>query len=485
MEIPTKKRNFAAVMRDRGHLLAVRKDERGLAIGALVYLVILNALAVCCYADTFIGATSARTFVQYFHISGFDPTTYGVLTDWSEAYSIYRHPLLAMMMFPLYLLNQGLTALTGYNCALFIAAALQIVCGFYNIIFLYRILREIIGLRRRATYILCAFSCSLAYVMAVSIVPDHFGLSMMLLTLTLYIAGKKIKDGRRMKIWETVVLFVLTAGISFNNGAKTFIAALFSNRKRFFQPVYLLLAVIIPTIAVWEAADWQHQHFLLKGEKLRNERSVARMKAEKEAVLKAFMDTVSVKDTAVQHREFDARYKEIRAEQKARNPQLVRTGKPIKYKPFWVWTDMTTPRLSTAIENMLGEPILLHQKYVLGDVLVRRPVIVKYNHWWNYAVEVSVTLLLLGGIWAGRRERMLWMVLSFFAMDVFLHFILGFSIIEIYIMSPHWLMMYPIVTGYLLRRSNGKVLTLLECVILLLTIYLAIHNITLLIKYLY
>ena len=85
MEIPTKKRNFAAVMRDRGHLLAVRKDERGLAIGALVYLVILNALAVCCYADTFIGATSARTFVQYFHISGFDPTTYGVLTDWSEA----------------------------------------------------------------------------------------------------------------------------------------------------------------------------------------------------------------------------------------------------------------------------------------------------------------------------------------------------------------------------------------------------------------
>jgi hypothetical protein len=80
---------------------------------------------------------------------------------------------------------------------------------------------------------------------------------------------------------------------------------------------------------------------------------------------------------------------------------------------------------------------------------------------------------------------MLWMVLSFFAMDVFLHFILGFSIIEIYIMSPHWLMMYPIVTGYLLRRSNGKVLTLLEGVILLLTIYLAIHNITLLIKYLY
>jgi hypothetical protein len=472
-------------MRKILHLFAVRQEERYMATGILVYLLILNALVVCHYAGIFIGVTSPHDFIRYFHISGFDPVTYGVMTNWSEAYSINRHPLLAMMMFPLYLLNQGLTALTGYNCALFIAVALQTFCAFYNFIFLYRILREIIELTRRSACILSAFAYSLAYVIIVSIVPDHFVVSMMLLTLTLYIAGKKIKDGRQMNGWQTVLLFVITAGVSFNNGAKTFAAAFFTNGKRFFRPAYLLMAIIIPTVVLWEAANWQHKHFLLKAETLRNQRSVARTKAQKAAVLQAFTDTATAKDTAIRHQQFDARYKEFRARLKASNPQLAHVGKPIKYKSFWVLTDITTPRLSTAVENLMGEPILLHQKYVLEDVLVRRPVFVTYDHWWNYAVEVAVTLLLIGGIWAGRRERMLWMVLSFFGMDIVLHFILGFSIIEIYIMSPHWLMMYPVFIGYLLRQSNKKMLSALEGIMLLLTVCLALHNLTLLVKYLY
>ena len=472
-------------MRKILHLFAIRKEEQCIAYGVLLYLVLLNALVVCHYADTFVGVTSARTFVQYFHISGFDPTTYGVLTDWSEAYSIYRHPLLAMLMFPLYLLNQGLIGLTGCNCALFIAATMQTICAFYNFIFLHRLLREVIGLSRWSAGILSTFAYSLAYVILVSIVPDHFGLSMMLLTLTLYLTGKKMKEGRQLGIITTILLFIMTAGVSFNNGAKTFAAALFANGKRFFRPAFLLFAIIIPTIAVWEAADWQHQHFLLKGEKIRNARNVARIKAEKAKMLHAFTDTVTIHDTTLQQQEFKALYKKVRAEKKARNPQLARTGKPIKYKPFWVWTDITTPRLSTAVENLLGEPILLHQTHVLDDVLVRRPVIVKYDHWWNYATEAAVTLLLLGGIWAGRKERMLWLALSFFGMDLFLHFILGFSIIEIYIMSPHWLMTYPIAIGYLLHRCKGKSLLLLQGCMLLLTAYLAIHNSWLLVQHLY
>ena len=84
-------------------------------------------------------------------------------------------------------------------------------------------------------------------IMVTCIVPDHFVISMLLLILALYVSGRRIKHNHPLKIWQTVVYFVLTAGTSLNNGLKIFFSALFVNRKRFFRPKYLLLAVILFT----------------------------------------------------------------------------------------------------------------------------------------------------------------------------------------------------------------------------------------------
>ena len=46
------------------------------------------------------------------------------------------------------------------------------------------------------------------------ICPDHFAVSMMVLVVTLYAAGKKMKEGTRFKIWQTVILFLVTAGMT-------------------------------------------------------------------------------------------------------------------------------------------------------------------------------------------------------------------------------------------------------------------------------
>jgi hypothetical protein len=60
---------------------------------------------------------------------------------------------------------------------------------------------------------------------------------------------------------------------------------------------------------------------------------------------------------------------------------------------------------------------------------------------------------------------------------------LGFGINEIYIMSPHYLFAMPVAMGYLLLKSKGKTLLCVRMVMLLLTVYLGMHNGWLLTQY--
>ena len=64
-------------------------------------------------------------------MSGYDPITYSVVTDWNIGYNILRHPLLPYMMLPFYLLNQLLWWITGANCVQLIVGSILFFCSFY------------------------------------------------------------------------------------------------------------------------------------------------------------------------------------------------------------------------------------------------------------------------------------------------------------------------------------------------------------------
>ena len=150
---------------------------------------------------------------------------------------------------------------------------------------------------------------------------------------------------------------------------------------------------------------------------------------------------------------------------------------------FMGWTDVTTDRWSSAVENLFGESIQLHRDHLLEDTLRTRPVIVRYRHLYNYVVEGTIVLLFLIGIWCGRRSRLLWMALSFFAFDLFIHFILGFGINEIYIMSPHWAFIFPLSFAFALRKTAGWKKHAFRTLLILLTLYLLVYNGSLVLNY--
>lgn len=484
-------------------IFKIKKEERWLALGIFLALAILNGVVIARYAGTFTLVTDDyyKNFIRHFCVSGFDPLTYWVLSDWNAAYNVYRHPLLAFYMYIPYLINMGLMKLTGYNCALFIAVIIQMFCGFYATLFLQRIFREVLELDKAASSILTLLFFSFGYVMVTCIVPDHFVISMLLLILALYVSGRRIKHNHPLKIWQTVVYFVLTAGTSLNNGLKIFFSALFVNRKRFFRPKYLLLAVILPAALLWGFCRWEYRTFVWPVEMARKEMK-AKKTAEKKARQERMAQLKQIKDSLTKD-SIQRGLKIITPEeiaQKAKNDsiqkakQLARNearkkrgpkqGAPIIKGEFMNWTDATSSRTLSIVENLMGESIQLHQDYVLQDELRHRPMFVNYRYAFNYIVEALIIILFLAGIWAGRKSRYLWLVMSYFGLDMLLHIGLGFGLNEVYIMTGHWIYALPIAIGFLLKETRHQRYSLcLKSLLLTIGLFLLIYNGILIIGY--
>ena len=484
-------------------IFKIKKEERWLALGIFLALAILNGVVIARYVGTFTLVTDDyyKNFIRHFCVSGFDPLTYWVLSDWNAAYNVYRHPLLAFYMYIPYLINMGLMKLTGYNCALFIAVIIQMFCGFYATLFLQRIFREVLELDKAASSILTLLFFSFGYVMVTCIVPDHFVISMLLLILALYVSGRRIKHNHPLKIWQTVVYFVLTAGTSLNNGLKIFFSALFVNRKRFFRPKYLLLAVILPAALLWGFCRWEYRTFVWPVEMARKEMkakkaSEKKARQERMAQLKQIKDSLTkdsiqrglkiiTPEEIAQKTKNDSIQKAKQLERnEARKKRGPKQGAPIMKGEFMNWTDATSSRTLSIVENLMGESIQLHQDYVLQDELRHRPMFVNYRYAFNYIVEALIIILFLAGIWAGRKSRYLWLVMSYFGLDMLLHIGLGFGLNEVYIMTGHWIYALPIAIGFLLKETRHQRYSLcLKSLLLTIGLFLLIYNGILIIGY--
>lgn len=471
-------------------MFRLRREERWPALCALLVLVFLHVVVIARHFSLFSKTNQGHwnVFVKNFLVSGFDPITYSVVTHWDTNYNVYRHPLLAFMVWPLSVLNKWLMELTGMNLVQILVALPLLFCAFYTFVFMLRIFRDIIRLGRFDSTVLAAMTFSFAYVMVSAVVPDHFCISMFLLVFSLYVCGLKIQNGGRLRIWQTVLLFFATAGVTLSNGIKIFIDALFTNGTRFFRPKYLLLAVLLPSALIWGFARWEYRTMVLPKEKVRHELAAKKNEEKKQKLFKAFTDTTSLKDSVEIKKAFDRKLNEIAKAKYARDhkqPWNRNTGKPIAKGEFLNWTDATTSRAATAVENLFGESIQLHKRFLLQDTLRSRPAIVPYSWAINYLVELVIVALFVWGIWCGRRSRFLWMALGGFAFDMLLHMGLGFGINEVYIMGAHWLFVLPIAMAFIFKANEGtKTSSNLRLLLIWITTWLWVYNGKLLVEYL-
>lgn len=434
------------------NIFKISKEESMPLLVACLVFITLNILMVLYHYDQFSRGGNVgywTIFSRDFEVSGFDFYTYLTLSKWDGYYTEFRHPLLQFLWYPFYLINHWQMALTETNLSIHIVAVVMVVLSCYSFLFMRRILREVLELGEFDSNLLTGFFFSLGYIMVSVFAPDHFGVSLFFLTMTLYIAGIHLKRKEEMPIWQCALLFFLTAGITLSNGAKTFLCALFNNGKRLFNTKYLLLGCIIPTIAIGALAIWQNEAFI-KPHKEAGARIVAQRSA-KDSVFKAQVAA------SQQH------WKQI-------------NGKQIKKEGVWAWANLSVSRPHSLVENWFGESLILHRDHLLEDIGQHRPIFVPYDSPLQYILEAIIVIMLGIGLWMGRHSKFLWMVASCVAFDVVIHFGLGFGLNEVYIMTAHWAFFIPIAIGFLLKTMKPKYLPNLRMVLMMLAVFLFFYN---------
>lgn len=439
-------------------IFRIRKNEIAVFIIGFIILALLNIMMLGYNYDLFtrggnIGFWSI--FYDHFIVSGYDSFVYLSLSRWKIYYTLSRHPLIAPMLYPLALLNGWLMDLTGVNCAIYIVAALYCLLGTYSFLFTYRIMRKVIGICVLDSMLCTLFFFSLGHVMTATFVPDHFAISLFLITLTAYIAGTYMKRQSHMPAWLTALLATITCGVTLTNVAKTWLAALWTNGRHFWRLKSLLLTTILPLMIIAGGYFMQYE-YLAKPDNLVQQHNIEK-KLKKDAKF------------AKQYYEHKKWMENRRSFNNTDNTILQ-------------WIDTKTNRIATIIENLFGESFQLHQDYLLEDTNKSRPVIVTYRHWYNYLIEAIIVALFIGGIIIGRKNKFCLMILSWFAVDMTMHILLGFALTEVYIMTSHWALALPVAIASLLSAYKGKQRIALRLVLFAVTIWLFAWNIPLVIE---
>ena len=435
------------------NIFKVKKEERWLAFIMLAVFLTFNILLITSHYHVYtMGAHGGfwSIFTKNFRMSGYDNWSWITISGMRIHFVTSRHPLYLTFLYPLYLLNHWLIEIFAYNFAVYFMATIIVFSAFYAAIFAYRIFREVMGLKQFDTTLLTLLLFSFGHILIPSMVPDHFIVSMMFLLMALYICGKKMKKGELLTAWQSFFLTFFTAGMATSNGAKIYLAGLFTNRKRFFTWKYISIGIIFPAFLL--IGIQQSQYYLLEVPQKAVISNIEKVKKQK--------DPKGVEEF----------YKKRNAWQKNHLGQTMSKGSMLD------WLDGSTPRSKTLVENFFGESIQLHQRYLLKDVAWDRPVFVAYNWIINYVIEAVVVVLFFVGIFFGWRKHFFQMLLAWFACDITLHLILGFGITEVYIMASGWVFIIPIAYGYLMKGLSHRYRQMLRGLLLVITIFLWAYN---------
>lgn len=435
------------------NIFKVKKEERWLAFAMLAVFVTFNAMVIASHYHVYTMEAHGgfwSVFTKNFRMSGYDCWSWITVSGGRIHFVTSRHPLYLTFLYPLYLLNDWLIQNVGYNFAVYFMAVIIVFSAFYAVLFLYRVFREVLELRRKDARLLTLLLFSFGHVLIPTMVPDHFVISLMLLSLTLYITGKKMKKGQLLTAWQSLVLTFFTAGMATSNGVKTLLAGLFTNGKKVFTCKFISIGVVLPLLLL--LGIQQSQYYLLE--------------VPQQAVVRHIESETLRKNP-----------QKVLEHKKQRDEwQRTHLGQPVGDGVITKLMDVSTPRVPTIVENFFGESIQLHQRSLLKDVSWERPIFVEYNWSVNYIIEAFVVLLFIVGIVFSYKQRFFKMLLAWFACDLTLHLILGFAVTEVYIMTSGWAFIIPISYGYLLKRLSMKWLKLMRVALIMLTIYLWIYN---------
>lgn len=389
-------------------------------------LLIVSFLLYCVLGFLFL-----QKYPNYeFHLSGYDAFLPGIIRD-PIVYSTatIRHPLLSLFMLPFHLLY--LVFKTDY-IILLVVAGFTAGANF----FLYLIFRKIVGVNKWESLILSLLFISFAYILLMGIVPESYPFTLFLLVFSLYFIGTKMNRGAKLKTY--LLLFFLTAGVTITNGLKILAGILFESisvRRKIIWISGILISFFVLVTPIYIVTKYlsskEKTEMYQKQQEVNNQRKEEKQNSVKIIKIPAFMDFI----------------------------------------------DFETPYVPALIHNFIGESIIFHNAHLEQDVSSGRKPIESYSNPFYIVVSCCLFFLFIVSFLLNRKNKFVQYMACFWSVDVFIHVICRYALNEAYIFAPHWVMLIPIMLGYLLLKTSSKIRMVLTFCYALVAIFLLYINI--------
>lgn len=444
----------------------IRKNEFPLLILLFVVSIILNVL----YLYNFYG-------VYYPIISGYDPYLLSTVTEWTHSpyihsNSIFSHPGFSIIALPIAIINALVSFFVGSNCANFILSIILMFMYVTEVILLKRILEDYVGLNSFESVLLSVLFGFMAYVLLMSFTPDHFAFSQFFLILYIFLWTKRESSGLHKS--SLFLPYIVVCGITITNGIKILLSLLFF-KGRFLRYLFFTIIILFATVCIPRILNSNVIYSTNPGESA--------------YLAKEYVNSVNNKHFYFDEKEIEGKYNKINFSdcEKSRNEALetlvvseknIEGNKVINkiksiYWGYLYWVKGNVSKYSAFIYNMFGESVLLHKNSINKESVSFG----SYSSTFVNIVNYVFIIMVFCGIVVGCKERLMKLLAIFLSVDFLLHIIVGYGINEVYIFSPHYLFIFIISIGYLIKKTTGYWTSFVLLLTLLVSAVCMVHNV--------
>lgn len=382
-------------------LMRTKNEER-----IIPFILLITSFLLYC----FLGFLFLQKYPNYeFHLSGYDVFLPEIIKDpIAHSTATIRHPLLSLFILPFHLIY--IVFKTNY-IILLIIAGMTASSNF----FLYLILKKIVGVNKWESLILSLLFISFAYILLMGIVPESYPFSLFFLTFSLYFIGTRINQVIKLKAYT--LLFFVTAGITITNGLKILAGILFNaipRRKKIIWISSIIISFFIIITPIYIGTKYLSSKEKTNVSYIRQEIQIQQQKKQQ--------NSIGI----------------------------------VKLPAFMNFIDFKTPYIPALIHNFIGEPIIFHNANLEQDVSSGRKAIESYPNLFYIIVPCSLFIIFVISLIINRKIKFVKYIICFWGVDIFIHVICRYALNEAYIFAPHWIMLIPIMLGYLLLKTRSK-----------------------------
>jgi hypothetical protein len=231
-----------------------------------------------------------------------------------------------------------------------------------------------------------------------SFTPESFTVSVFLLTFTVYYYSYALKNDVRVKLASNLSLALLLGGTTITNFAKGIVPVFFTEKKlRSFIWKTLIISGVFAIVLL---------------------RNVMRESDAITSSQSSIEHYQSFNDVPSHFQEYICHF----------------FGAPVFFPE--VVADNTLNSFDAYPENAINTTF--------------------YAHWWQYAFEGILYLLIVCSVFVNRKNRPVQMLLLLFGVDIFIHIIARFGLTDSFIYGGHWVYCLPLLLGWLFDYASDK-----------------------------